>query len=285
MTRPARGRRIPLAAGSEAGPGIGDVGPSLVAEPDVAERRALLEVLARAFRDNPMNRAIHGASPRRRVRANRAGLRALVLDGPGEEGNGIHARIARGANGEVLGGFMALAPGCSALPRLRLRRQVGCVWHQGLRAMEHWSQVHFQLGQLRPTEPHWYLAVLGVDPRLWGRGVGSLLLAELLRLAGAAPAAEGAAGLEVAADGVGGRPDPIYLESDRDESIRFYRARGFEPWAACRVLGVRCLALGRGFADAGPNPCDPVRVGSRETPALFPPSALPTGEPFPREPP
>ena len=246
--------------------------------PDAGERRALLEVLARAFRDNPMNQAIHGPSPRHRLRANRAGLRALVLDSTGAEGEGMETRVARGRDGEILGGFIALTPGRYALPPPRLRRQAGCFWHQGIRAMERWSQVHFQLGQIRPTQPHWYLAVLGVDPHCWGQGVGSRLLAELLRLAGFAP--EGKIGGPM--DRAGGRPDPIYLESDRAESIRFYRARGFEQQSTCRVLGVRCLALGRGFPDAGLNPCDPVRVGSRESPVASSFSALP-GEPLPRD--
>ena len=280
MEMPAGRGPVPRKAGPEAGPGIrGRSAPDSIAVPDAGERRALLEVLARAFRDNPMNQAIHGASPHRRLRANRAGLRALVLDSHGEEGDGIHTRIARGTNAEVLGGFIALAPGCHALPPPRLRRQIGCLWHQGVRAMERWSEVHFRLGQLRPTQPHWYLAVLGVDPRSWGRGVGSRLLAELLRLAGSGPDEAGGGGWE---NRVGGRADPIHLESDREQSIRFYRTRGFEPRASCRVLGVRCLALGRGFPDAGLNPCDPVRVGSQETPAVSPTSAFPAGEAFSR---
>jgi GNAT superfamily N-acetyltransferase len=281
----ATGRgRDPLAAGPGASPGsssagIGAPAADSVAAPDPAERRALLEVLARAFRDNPMNQAIHGPSPHRRLRANRAGLRALVLDSHGQEGDGVHTRVSKGSRGEILGGFIALAPGRQALPSPRLHRQIGCFWHQGIRAMDRWSEVHFKLGQIRPTWPHWYLAVLGVAPPFWGRGVGSLLLAELLRLAGAAP--DGQIGFSA---GAGGGSDPIYLESDRDQSIRFYRARGFEPWTTCRVLGVRCQTLGRGFPDAGLNPCDPVRVGSREAPVVSRHPALPAGESFPRDP-
>jgi len=140
--------------------------------------------------------------------------------------------------------------------------------------MERWSRVHFELGQLRPVWPHWYLAVLGVDPRHWGQGVGSRLLVELLRLAGSAPDQE-EIGASVNRAGI--RSDAIYLESDREASIRFYRARGFEPRASCHLLGIRCLTLGRGFPDMGPNPCDPVRVEERQTPALSPSSALPVG--------
>jgi ribosomal protein S18 acetylase RimI-like enzyme len=37
------------------------------------------------------------------------------------------------------------------------------------------------LGQHRPTDPHWYLATLGVDPQHQGRGVGGALLRPILR--------------------------------------------------------------------------------------------------------
>lgn len=143
--------------------------------------------------------------------------------------------------------------------------------------MERWSEVHYKLGQLRPIEPHWYLAVLGVDPPFWGQGVGSRLLAELFRLAGAP-----AAGVERASEQPG--RVPIYLESDREQSIRFYRARGFEWRAECRVLGVRCLGLGRGFPDAAADSCDPVRVESRERPVRSPLSVPSAWAPYPGDP-
>lgn len=217
--------------------GIGGV---TLGEPGRGERRALLEVLALAFRDNPMNERIHGPLPQRRVRANRAGLRAVVLD----SANDAVTRVLR-IDGRVRGGLIALPPGQRGLPRPRLARQIGCAWHQGVRAMEQWSRVQLELGALRPPEPHWYLAVLGVDPGCQGRGAGGMLLEELGRLSAR-------------------RPAPFYLESDREASIRFYLAHGFALRASRRVLGVDCACLGRGFADAGPNSCDPVRVGARD---------------------
>ena len=107
--------------------------------------------------------------------------------------------------------------------------------------MDQWGRVNFELGQLHPDSPHWYLAVLGIEPGLQGRGLGGRLLAELDRV-------------------VATRPAPIYLESDREQSVQFYRARGFEDRDERLVFGVRCVCLGRGFADAEPNLCDSVRV-------------------------
>ncbi|MBK7951345.1 MAG: GNAT family N-acetyltransferase [Deltaproteobacteria bacterium] len=188
--------------------------------PDRSARRTLVDVLARAFRDNPMNRAIHGPDPARRVRANRAGLRALVLD--------LHswteARVIHN-EGRVVGGFVAVPPGCFPLPGASLRRQLGCLFWQGARAMDRWGFVSESLVREHPLEPHWYLAVLGVDPEYQGRGIGTQLIDGLRALAHTESL-------------------PIYLESDRPESVAFYRARGFETLGELRPLDVACWRLG-----------------------------------------
>lgn len=60
-----------------------------------------------------------------------------------------------------------------------------------------------------PTEPHWYLALLGTDPDHQGKGFGSAALAPIL-----------------------GRCDeegtPAYLESSKEENVPFYERHGFE---------------------------------------------------------
>ena len=77
--------------------------------------KELLEALALAFRDNPMNVAIHGSNPRRRVRANRAGLRALVLDSADQ----AIARVIRHED-RVVGGFIVVPPGGFPMARQKL---------------------------------------------------------------------------------------------------------------------------------------------------------------------
>jgi len=189
--------------------------------PDRRGREELLGVLARAFRDNPMNRAIHGPSPRRRVRANRAGLRSLVLD--------LHpwtqTRVIANEKG-ILGGFIVVPPCGFPLPAASLWRQLGCLLGQGARAMDRWGLVTESLRRERPTTPHWYVAVLGVEPELRGQGHGGRLLESLHALAMREPC-------------------PIYLESDRPESVSFYRSRGFEILGESQPLGVPCWRLGR----------------------------------------
>ena len=71
------------------------------------------------------------------------------------------------------------------------------------------GQVVEQMGAFHPEEPHWYLAMLGVDPMRQGRGLGSALLkAGLARCD-----AEGAA---------------AYLESSNPKNVPLYERHGFE---------------------------------------------------------
>ena len=206
-----------------------------VEDPDRAGRRRLLDALSLAFRDNPMNVAIHGPRPGRRVRANRAGLRALVLDTAGQTAT----RVIRD-QGRIVGGFVAAPPGLFPIVIPKMHRQIACYLAQGGRAMDRWGNVSSLLGEYRPGEDHWYLAVLGVIPEFRGRGLGGRLIDELNRL--------------VAAD-----PDPLYLESDREASVRFYLSRGFAVRDEETLDGIRCWCLGRGFAGGNEDLCDSVR--------------------------
>lgn len=59
-----------------------------------------------------------------------------------------------------------------------------------------------------PSEPHWYLAVLGTDPSGQGHGFASVLLSERLRRC----------------DATG---TPAYLESSKESNLAFYGRHGF----------------------------------------------------------
>jgi ribosomal protein S18 acetylase RimI-like enzyme len=58
------------------------------------------------------------------------------------------------------------------------------------------------------TEPHWYLAILGTDPEVQGRGIGSALLGPTLS--------------RCDRDG-----EIAYLESSKESNILFYQRHGF----------------------------------------------------------
>ena len=66
-----------------------------------------------------------------------------------------------------------------------------------------------QMGRYHPSEPHWYLPLIGVDPAYQGRGCGSALMREALA--------------EFERDG-----RPAYLESTNPKNIALYERHGFE---------------------------------------------------------
>ena len=70
-----------------------------------------------------------------------------------------------------------------------------------------------------PSEPHYYLAILGVAPEAQGQGLGSKLLAPMLE--------------RCDREGV-----PAYLESSKERNLAFYERHGF------RVTGDMRFPLG-----------------------------------------
>jgi GNAT superfamily N-acetyltransferase len=68
------------------------------------------------------------------------------------------------------------------------------------------------------TGPHWYLALLGVEPSCQGQGIGGTLIQPILARADA--------------DGL-----PCYLETGTEKNVRFYRKRGFEVLAEETIPG------------------------------------------------
>lgn len=66
-----------------------------------------------------------------------------------------------------------------------------------------------QMAGYHPSEPHWYLPLIGVDPACHGRGLGSALMRHALQ--------------HCDADGV-----PAYLESSNPRNIPLYQRHGFE---------------------------------------------------------
>jgi len=172
-------------------------------------------VLARAFRDNPLNVAVIGsASSARRLRCNLHGMRASLA-----------AAIRHGAaltaslDGRVAGGLIAVPPGAYPLPAPGPLRQLRCLLGQGFRVAMRWGEVFEMLEAHHPTAPHWYLGTLGVDPPLQRRGVGAALLQAWI-------------------ERVDGSRMPAYLETDRASNLPFYTSVGFEPVGRIEVLGV-----------------------------------------------
>lgn len=91
------------------------------------------------------------------------------------------------------GALGALVPGLRLLGTRGIRRGIGLV---------------SRMERAHPTEPHWYLAVLGTHPDHQGQGVGSAVLAPVLA--------------RCDLDGVA-----AYLESSNPANVAFYQRHGF----------------------------------------------------------
>jgi len=73
-----------------------------------------------------------------------------------------------------------------------------------------------QMGRFHPSEPHWYLPFVGVDPSQQGKGFGSALLQHIL--------------IQVDRDNM-----LAYLESSNPRNIPLYKRHGFELLGSIQI--------------------------------------------------
>jgi len=85
-------------------------------------------------------------------------------------------------------------------------------WRRFKRLLDHLDALHPR----HAPEPHWYLAMLGVDPAWQRRGIGEALMRPVF----------------AAADRAG---VPCYLEAPTDGNARYYARRGFRVMAETDV--------------------------------------------------
>ncbi len=185
------------------------------------EEPAATEVLARAFRDNPLNVAVIRGGPERRLRSNLHGMRALL---PTARAHGEAWALREGSR--LCAALVAVPPWLHPLPPPPLALRFRTLFGQGVGAALRWSRVFEVLDALHPEEPHWYLGTFGVDPPQQRRGHGSALLSAWL----ARPDAEAGA---------------VYLETDRIENIPFYERAGFGVLRETAILGVPVWCMRR----------------------------------------
>ncbi len=177
-----------------------------------AERETAVGILARAFRDNPLDRAVIGDDPGRRLDSIRYGMRASLRSAMDR----CTVLLAR-HQGSPAGVLLAVPPGGFPLPPPSLLAHLRSVLGQGIRVTTRWGDVYRALEEVHPVEPHWYLSLLGVDPPRQGHGVGIGTLKCWLEC--------------VDRDGL-----PSYLETDRQENVAFYERVGFAVHLELKVL-------------------------------------------------
>lgn len=171
---------------------------------ELTEIRTLAATLARAFYDDPVT--------------------LWIL--PDEAGR--TARLARMFNALIrhhhfAGGGVEVAPegtevGAAALwdppnrwrqsPREQLAMMPSMIRTFGLRSARP-RQVVDVMKDVHPDEPHWYLAVIGSDPTVRGKGFGQALMRSGL-------------------DRCDAEHCPAYLESSKPENVPYYQRFGFE---------------------------------------------------------
>jgi ribosomal protein S18 acetylase RimI-like enzyme len=158
-----------------------------------------------------------------RVRANLRGMRAHL---PPAEGRGTLLCAHAGPGGPLAGVLVAAEPGAWPFPPPPLAARLRCALGQGPGVTRRWALVAAVLREARPVERRFYLATLGVEPSLWGRGFGSALLAAWL----------------AQVDARGGR---AYLETDAPRNLRFYERAGFRVAREMRILDVPVWGMER----------------------------------------
>ena len=169
-------------------------------------------VLGRGFRDNPITVAVVGGDPLRRMRGAERVLGSAVasMDHP--------PLLAR--RGDWIVGVCGMAPpGTCHPPLLRQLRMLPPMLRSGPVAMSRYLRVVSAWEKQDPTDRHWHLGPVAVEPGLQGMSIGSQLLERFCaRMDG-----EGEVG---------------YLETDKPENVRFYEKFGFVTTAEADVLGI-----------------------------------------------
>ena len=202
--------------------GWNDLSAASIAPLVDSQLQQTVDVLARAFCSNPLNRAVvQSDDPERCFRSNRHSMRTLLPMAR------LHGQVLVAAlDGEVAGGLVASPPGRFPLPPPPLVVGLRCLIRQGWRVARRWEAVFEAFEALHPVEPHWYLATLGVVASARRRGMGAALLSRWLA--------------EVDRNAV-----PAYLETDTEGNIRFYERAGFSLEGEISILGVRAWRMKR----------------------------------------
>jgi ribosomal protein S18 acetylase RimI-like enzyme len=187
------------------------------------QRESAVRLLARAFRDNPLDLAVIGRDPEQRLRSIRHGMRASLRTA---FGSCVILAAAVPGQRDPVGILLAVPPGRFPLAPVPLFAHLRAIFGQGLRIASRWGLVYRALEEVHPLEPHWYLSLLGVDPPHQGSGIGRALLSTWIE--------------RVGRDGL-----PSYLETDRESNLGFYERAGFRIVRELRVLGTPVWCMSR----------------------------------------
>jgi ribosomal protein S18 acetylase RimI-like enzyme len=182
-----------------------------VTELDRREQAFAAGVLGRGFRDNPNTVAIVGHDPLRRMRSTERVLRSAIALME-------HPPLAARRGDWIVGVCGMAAPGTCQLPLLRQLRMMPVLLRAGPVAMSRYLRMLSAWEKQDPSDRHWHLGPVAVEPGLQGMGVGSQMMERFCAM-------------------VDEEGEMAYLETDKPENVRFYQRFGFETIEEAEVLG------------------------------------------------
>jgi GNAT superfamily N-acetyltransferase len=178
----------------------GTDGPAII-RAQSADVARLSAMLVRSFADDPVANFMFAGSRRRRAGLHAfftAQLRRQFLPhGHVYTNQERDAAALWGPPDLVRNGVKELAQLLPVSPFLISTRT-----HRALRLL-------FEVDGLHPKEPHWYLATVGTEPALQGKGRGSALMTSMI-------------------ERIDESGSPAYLESSKERNVPFYARFGFE---------------------------------------------------------
>jgi GNAT superfamily N-acetyltransferase len=181
---------------------MGAVQPRPATRDDVKD---LSRTLGRAFADDPVMCWMLPDAERRRRKLN---VLFAALTRHHHLANG-GVEVVTDADGRIGGAALWDPPGAwRQTRREELRAMPGLLWTFG-RSLQRGVLVEDLMKKAHPEEPHWYLAVIGSDPSVRGKGYGQALMASRLDRCDAEHA-------------------PAYLESSNPDNVPYYQRFGFE---------------------------------------------------------
>jgi ribosomal protein S18 acetylase RimI-like enzyme len=169
-----------------------------------ADIRELSRVLGRAFYDDPVTMWMLPDAKARSAHLPR--LFATLTRHHHLAGGGVEMAC----DGPTIGAAALWDPPnrWQQTPRAQLAMTPSLIRAYGFRLVSARAAIEI-LKRVHPEEPHWYLAVIGSDPTVRGRGFGHALMRSRL-------------------DRVDAEHAPAYLESSNPDNVPYYQRFGFE---------------------------------------------------------
>ena len=167
-------------------------------------------VLARGMRDNPLHRAAFGEGPAERVRVLErlfGGFLSIMQRSP----------VCARRGGEILGVLGLAPPGTCRPEPWQMARLLPAVLRAGPVSAVRTLRWDLQWMRRDPSEKHWHLGPVAVEPGVWGQGIGGRMMERFVEIVDAAGEA-------------------AYLETDKVENVRFYEKFDFEVVEEATVL-------------------------------------------------